>query len=251
MRLSDIERDTLKRAVLDSGIDKEFAQARIRSIKGDRSDLTRLEGIYPPELLQVARNLDSSNYQRFKRVFDRTNEYVKAGEGVFLTLTFKDDALKATSQTRRVNVSRTLRDLSCEYVGNIDFGTETEREHYHALVRLNGLQLKNKFVPTFDREGNRLFKENGKPLLHKEGFYFDQSSKSWKEISSLPSLARWKDLYGFVVAKVVASSENDARASSKYVGKNLSLHALKSSTSKEGKLQAPRLIYSRRKKMKV
>lgn len=245
MKLSDEKRDILKRCVLDTGIDEEFEKARKKAFQGDRSELDSLEATYGLEIIQVARNLSYADYQRFKRVFDRTSKYIRNGEGVFLTLTFREGAFKTKAKTRRVNVARTLRSLSREYVGNIDFGSEKEREHYHALFRFEGVELKNRFVQTVDRQGNPIVKEDGSPLLHKEGFYKDLNSSEWKPISSLPGLARWVKLYGFVVAKVVASREKDARASSKYVGKKMVRHDLKASTSKEGKLKSVRLIFSK------
>lgn len=54
---------------------------------------------------------------------------------VFLTLTFRDDVLATTSeQTRRRYVTRFLKKHCKQYIANIDFGTNNEREHYHAVV---------------------------------------------------------------------------------------------------------------------
>ena len=52
----------------------------------------------------------------------------------FLTLTFRDDVLaKTSSETRRQYVRKWLKDVSTEYVANIDFGSKNGREHYHAV----------------------------------------------------------------------------------------------------------------------
>lgn len=243
MKLSDIERDTLKRAVLDSGLDKEYNKARKKAFYGDTSDLDKLLANYPYEVILVARNLTSAEFRKYRRVFHRMSRYIVAGECVFLTLTFNDEALLLDEKTRRVYVSRLLRELSLDYVANIDYGKTTEREHYHALYRFVGFEIKNKFVPSLDCCGNQLFKEDGKPLLHKEAFYLKDGR--WLPVSSLPVFARWRKLYGFVSCQVVASSEKSAKISSKYVGKSLTSHALKKSTKREGMLKAPRLIYSR------
>lgn len=237
MKLSHIEGyNALKACVLDEDLPKQYNKARKKAFKGDFSGLDQLQAIYPVELLQVARNIVSSQFQRYKRAFNRTNEYIKAGEGVFITFTFSDQALKTDEKTRRVYVSRCLRDLSKDYIANIDYGTKSEREHYHAIIRLNGCRLKSKWI-----------KVNGKRFL--EAFYqpvcCDENSDDWLSVSSLPALARWKDNYGFIYCKVVATSDNDAKATSRYVSKSLTAHALKRSTKKE-KVSAPRLIYSRR-----
>lgn len=56
-------------------------------------------------------------------------------ECVFLTLTFTDKVLNSTTQeTRRRYVSRWLKSKSDYYIANIDYGSENEREHYHAII---------------------------------------------------------------------------------------------------------------------
>lgn len=58
---------------------------------------------------------------------------------LFLTLTFTDSTLNSTnSLTRRKYVTRFLKENCIEYVSNIDFGGKKGREHYHALVLVNG-----------------------------------------------------------------------------------------------------------------
>lgn len=60
----------------------------------------------------------------------------------FLTLTFTDDVLASTSEdTRRRYVARFLKSISQNYVGNIDYGKLNEREHYHAIVEGDQLDL--------------------------------------------------------------------------------------------------------------
>lgn len=54
---------------------------------------------------------------------------------IFITLTFTDDVLKKTSfQTRRTYVRRFLKSYNCDYVANVDYGEEREREHYHCIL---------------------------------------------------------------------------------------------------------------------
>ena len=54
----------------------------------------------------------------------------------FITFTFSDDSLnRTTDDTRRQNIRRLLT-RSEDYILNIDYGTKTNREHYHSIVAL-------------------------------------------------------------------------------------------------------------------
>lgn len=239
MKLQDIERETLKRAVLDSGVDEEYRRAHFRAYKGDRALLEELQGRYSPEVVQVAKNLDLSDFRRKKKVFDKIDKVVRSGQAVFLTLTFNDKALSCSAKTRRRYVSFALADLSPRYVANIDYGSNTEREHYHAVVELCGCELKNSSVSFIDKDG--------KKRSYQEAYFRPFGIEEWSPLTEFPALAKWVEKRGFVKALVCGISEGDAKAVSKYTAK-LSRHALKSSTDKEGKLVAPRLIYSRKKR---
>jgi hypothetical protein len=60
----------------------------------------------------------------------------------FLTLTFTDEVLNSTTEeTRRRYVARFLKSISENYVGNIDYGSKNDREHYHAIVEGQDLDL--------------------------------------------------------------------------------------------------------------
>lgn len=52
----------------------------------------------------------------------------------FLTITFHDDAFKASAKTRHTNVQRYLNSLCLDYMANLDYGTKKKREHYHAVI---------------------------------------------------------------------------------------------------------------------
>ena len=54
----------------------------------------------------------------------------------FITFTFSDIALNGTTQeTRKQNIRRLLTRAE-DYILNIDYGTNTNREHYHSIVAL-------------------------------------------------------------------------------------------------------------------
>lgn len=60
----------------------------------------------------------------------------------FLTLTFTDEVLASTSEeTRRRYVARFLKSISEEYVANVDYGKTTGREHYHAVVQGDNIDM--------------------------------------------------------------------------------------------------------------
>ena len=54
----------------------------------------------------------------------------------FLTLNFNDETLEKTKkETRKQNCRRLLTPLD-DYILNIDYGSEKEREHYHAIIAI-------------------------------------------------------------------------------------------------------------------
>lgn len=73
--------------------------------------------------------------EKTRRVRRKILKMMVLGSCSFLTLTFNDDVLKSTSEeTRRRYVSRFLKTISTDYVGNIDWGKQNGREHYHAVI---------------------------------------------------------------------------------------------------------------------
>lgn len=63
---------------------------------------------------------------------------------IFLTLTFTDDTLASTSaETRRRYVHYYLKSQSDHFVANIDFGAKNGREHYHAVVQAEMVEIES------------------------------------------------------------------------------------------------------------
>ena len=83
-----------------------------------------------------AKRINTADYKRQKRLKDFIADILLTCEtAVFLTLTFSDETLeKTTVKTRRAYVQRYLRQHGAAYVANIDFGSENDREHYHAVI---------------------------------------------------------------------------------------------------------------------
>ena len=85
--------------------------------------------------LEEARKINNSSNKRVKRLKDRIERYLSMGCCIWLTLTFTDAVLsKTTEETRKRYVARFLKSQSPYYIANIDYGSTTEREHYHAVV---------------------------------------------------------------------------------------------------------------------
>lgn len=94
------------------------------------------------KLIKECSKINQSSYKRTKRLKDRIIEMFNNGECLFITLTFKDELLNNTTpEYRRKLVSRYLKKTSLCYVANIDFGKTNHREHYHAVVLSNKLDL--------------------------------------------------------------------------------------------------------------
>jgi len=88
-----------------------------------------------PALWKECERINHAYYERVKRLKQRIETMLNNGKNLFLTLTFTDKTLAKTSdETRRRYVARFLKQFDCEYVANIDFGEENEREHYHAVL---------------------------------------------------------------------------------------------------------------------
>ena len=82
--------------------------------------------------------INKADLNRNCRLKKRIAKYLSMGQCLFLTFTFNDTCLNNTSEeTRRKYVRRWLKSYSSYYVANIDFGSINEREHYHALIRVD------------------------------------------------------------------------------------------------------------------
>lgn len=76
-----------------------------------------------------------NHVKRTTRASNRIELLISNFETLFLTLTFNDKTIEATTEeTRRKYVSLYLKSVSPHYVANIDYGKQNGREHYHAIV---------------------------------------------------------------------------------------------------------------------
>lgn len=92
----------------------------------------------PAEKIREYRRINNNHRRRRDRYFNKIYPMFQNFDCFFFTLTFTDDVLKSTSeQTRRKYVWRYLKSCSDVYLGNIDFGVLSDREHYHAIVGIH------------------------------------------------------------------------------------------------------------------
>lgn len=98
---------------------------------------------------KCCKQIYDSSRARNKRLKDKLTYNLQNFDCVFLTLTFTNEVLENTSHlTRRVYIQRFLKSIGCSFfVANIDYGDKDknpeskEREHYHAIVNTNYVDL--------------------------------------------------------------------------------------------------------------
>lgn len=128
---------------------------------------------------------------------------------IFGTLTFNDDDLDTNIDTRRQYVRRFLNEWCDDYIANIDYGKQNEREHYHFVALIDG------------------------SLLYRHEFsYMDKNGK--QKIGSeltCDQMQSWSSKHGFTKTRLVPGREKDSEQISRYISK-LSNHSLKVQTEK-------------------
>lgn len=94
-------------------------------------------------LFREAYRMNRSRSEKVKRIKKRLEQMIRQGKTIFVTLTFNDHSLATTSHdSRRQAVYRYLKSQSDYYVANRDYGAKNGREHFHALIQSNRLDLK-------------------------------------------------------------------------------------------------------------
>lgn len=100
--------------------------------------------------------LYKSHTKRKERIKERITRMMNTNRAYFLTLTFSDKmfARGCSPETRRRYISRFLKSECSEYLANIDFGSQNEREHYHAVVVPKTIIHFDKYRELFDSNIN-------------------------------------------------------------------------------------------------
>ena len=105
---------------------------------------------FEPNTLIALRQL--SNAYSFQR--RKLNEHIsylferKDLELYFLTFTFKSSTLKRNPTYRRNIITRLLCSIPyvADYIGNIDYGKSTSREHYHYIAAFDSFEFNGNFI---------------------------------------------------------------------------------------------------------
>lgn len=118
---------------------------------------------------------------------------------IFATFTFNDNALKLSYDTRKQKVRRAINmcPVVVDYIGNIDYGKENEREHYHYIIA-----IKKGYDFTFKK--------------------VKRKNKYQMIITNMPIDYN----FGFSTYELIGDTEKDRKKTTKYTAK-LGLHALK------------------------
>jgi len=148
--LSKSEKLELKSSLLNSDIVRDYERAHRQAWLSNNAEfLGSFIDSHGYLAFQACMAISVSHRKKVSRVFEKITDIVLSDTAVFLTLTFTDEVLASTSaETRRRYVSRFLKASSAVYVANVDYGDQTEREHYHACVcgRVNRSLWKYGFV---------------------------------------------------------------------------------------------------------
>lgn len=139
-------------------IDKEYYLNAVHGVVEDKdldSKYIDLLFQYGETYINEGRKINKSSYNKTNRLRERITSYLESGNScIWLTLNFSDNVLnETTTETRRKYVLRYLKQYK-DYIANIDFGNDNEyidrhgnkrqgtsREHYHAIVKTDFIDM--------------------------------------------------------------------------------------------------------------
>lgn len=201
-----LPKEDLKAFVLDNDLDVEYSRAHKEVFKsGSLSPLMRFMVMYGEDITKTAQNISHARLKRALRCRQKIGSLVLSGDAYFLTLTFNDATLGRSDAQHR------------------------RRYVQRFLKRIAPFFVAN--VDYGDKKKNP--DSNEREHYHALIGCYD-----------IPDMSYWVKNYGFAKVRKVGDTEKDLKKVSKYTAK-LSAHALKASTSNDGKVSCPRLIYSR------
>lgn len=131
----------------------------------DVSEAHGLDKIQTECYLQMkkARHNQMTNMRRHIEYYTQSNDY----DLVFATFTFTDEYLNKNFQYRRKQLLNCLKscDVIKDYIVNIDYGKQTEREHYHGI-----LFIKKGSVEWSFKRGKKFWYIENMPINYNLGF---------------------------------------------------------------------------------
>ena len=90
--------------------------------------------------IEELRDLDKQERniaRRKSRLRSRIEYMLLHYDCAFITFTLNDEHINYDLKLLRTMICRLLKELNCFYVGNIDFGSEKERLHFHFIISRN------------------------------------------------------------------------------------------------------------------
>ncbi len=159
MAIDYVYKSTILKTDLCKRVNKLDKQRYLNSIDGIITDYDLdsqyfdLVLDYGSKAVEEASKINKARFYRAKRLETRISNMLEDGHCIFCTFNFRDEVLANTSiETRRKYITKFLKSFNCQYVANIDFGSDkeytdrkgrkqkgTSREHYHALVCIDKL----------------------------------------------------------------------------------------------------------------
>lgn len=124
----------IKGALIKSGLLRIYTKAYRKAVRfKDYKEMDIVAQYMSCEQMDACDAINASRWGRWKRARKRI-ESMMPKKPIFCTLTFNNETLETTTREQRRNlVARYLKEHCTEYLANIDFGKENEREHYHAV----------------------------------------------------------------------------------------------------------------------
>lgn len=143
----------LKSKVLKTDICKQLKQIDYKTydnaingiVNDEKLDNEYLDVLfqYGHEYVKEARKINLASFQKTKRLRRKIEKMLTNSPCLWITLTFKDSVLETTREdTRRQYVRKYLKNNYPDYIANIDYGSINEREHYHAIIATNNINLR-------------------------------------------------------------------------------------------------------------
>jgi len=116
---------------------KAFIEGNIEEFENDLMDIDENGIVKNAVQIKECERLRNNRTRQVKKIEEHIFYWLKRDsyDIFFGTFTFNDDALQLKFKTRKQNVIKTLTNCT-DYIVNIDYGAQTEREHYHSLIAL-------------------------------------------------------------------------------------------------------------------
>lgn len=129
----------LRVKVLSDGTFSQYRQERKHRAENGYLDKFIEDNVNNIEYI-VCENIRQSCWEQVKKVKSHIEYWFNKASHIdkyilyFITFTFDDKAMSYKPKTRREHICRLLSKYADDYILNIDYGSENNREHYHSFV---------------------------------------------------------------------------------------------------------------------